>query len=285
MKNKKLLLLLPILFILFPFLSAQITLEDIRTVRDELTTTYQDYLGIGITREVDLYPLALARIDLALELYRNSWPGAAAQEEFENVEFIAEAARVQILAARNYALSLDIQEETESILREINHIRQEIVDIEMQLAQQRELTLQASLEQERREADNRLKSLQNDMIKVGNDARGTVVSMSDLLFTTGSSELGVDLKLGLARIAGILLLYPDLEVTVEGHTDNVGDQAFNQQLSETRAGNVMNFLVEMGVNPERLQAVGCGFSKPVADNTTPEGRSLNRRVDLLIKNH
>jgi outer membrane protein OmpA-like peptidoglycan-associated protein len=72
---------------------------------------------------------------------------------------------------------------------------------------------------------------------------------------------------------------------VEGHTDNVGTADFNQKLSEQRAKAVMQYLVERGIDANRLQSVGYGFTKPVADNKTDEGKAKNRRVELVIKDN
>jgi hypothetical protein len=83
-------------------------------------------------------------------------------------------------------------------------------------------------------------------------------------------------------VAGILTIYPDLHIQVEGHTDNVGGVEFNQQLSEQRASSVRAFLVEQGVRPESIESRGAGMSEPVASNDSAAGRQLNRRVDLVV---
>ncbi len=107
--------------------------------------------------------------------------------------------------------------------------------------------------------------------------------MSDILFDVGKATLTQDLKTNLAKIAGILTIYKDANVQVEGHTDNVGGEEYNQKLSEKRASNVMDFLVSPGgIAAARLTSVGYGFTKPLADNATKEGRQKNRRVDLVI---
>ena len=107
--------------------------------------------------------------------------------------------------------------------------------------------------------------------------------MSDILFETGKANLTPDLKTSLAKIAGILLVFKNSNVVVEGHTDNVGTEQYNQRLSENRAENVMRFLIEQGVSPTRLTAVGYAFHRPIAPNTTREGRAKNRRVDLIVQ--
>jgi outer membrane protein OmpA-like peptidoglycan-associated protein len=112
--------------------------------------------------------------------------------------------------------------------------------------------------------------------------RGLVVNMSDVLFDTGSYTLRQTAREKLARIAGILLNYPGLMVQAEGHTDNVGSEEFNQKLSEQRANSVRDYLVSQGIPMTSITAVGKGFSMPVASNDTPQGRQMNRRVELII---
>ena len=120
------------------------------------------------------------------------------------------------------------------------------------------------------------------MIQVTKDARGIILSMSDILFEIGQASLKTDLKTSLAKIAGILSVYQQFDVSIEGNTDNVGSEEFNLKLSQQRAENVMNFLVEQGIAENRLSAKGLGMSMPIADNATKEGRQKNRRVDLVI---
>jgi outer membrane protein OmpA-like peptidoglycan-associated protein len=143
--------------------------------------------------------------------------------------------------------------------------------------------LKSDIEAMKRDADKKFKELQSSLIQVTNDARGTIISMSDILFETGKANLTADLKTSLAKISGILLVFKNSRVIVEGHTDNVGSEDYNQELSVARAENVMNFMIEQGVSPSRLTAIGYGLSRPIADNETKEGRAKNRRVDLIVQ--
>lgn len=141
----------------------------------------------------------------------------------------------------------------------------------------------AKAEQRQKDAMNKLNALQSQMIQVTKDARGIILSMSDILFDVGKASLMNDLKTSLAKVAGILSVYQQFKVSIEGHTDNTGSEEFNMKLSEQRATNVMNFLVEQGIKADRLTAKGYGMTMPVADNSTKEGRQKNRRVDLVIQ--
>ena len=138
------------------------------------------------------------------------------------------------------------------------------------------------LEASKNEAMDKLNALQSQMIQVTKDARGIILSMSDILFDVGRATLKTDLMTSLAKIAGILSVYQQFDVSIEGNTDNTGSEEFNMTLSQQRAENVMNFLVEQGIAKTRLTAKGLGMTMPIADNSTKEGRQKNRRVDLVI---
>lgn len=106
---------------------------------------------------------------------------------------------------------------------------------------------------------------------------------SDLVFTSGSARLQPGGEDKLQQVAGVLMRYPRTTVEITGHTDNVGTEAFNQDLSERRAASVSAALARYGVSPGRMLARGAGELRPLADNSTPEGRARNRRVDVLVR--
>jgi len=205
---------------------------------------------------------------------------------------VAEVCSLQIEAALTYlegkSLELQIQKlenQSDSIASEKIRVYSEINRLERNYASHLKLNLdQVRLKARERqeEAQRKFEALQSDLINVSTTARGTILSMSDILFRVGSAEVGADLKTNLAKIAGILLVYKEAQVVIEGHTDNVGRAELNQELSFKRAEEVQKFLVSLGVNESRLKAEGFGFTRPVADNSLPEGRKKNRRVDLVI---
>ena len=86
----------------------------------------------------------------------------------------------------------------------------------------------------------------------------------------------------LAKLSGIVLNYPSLRLTIEGHTDNSGNAEVNQTLSEQRANAVRDYLVNQGLDAGSLSAQGLGTNNPVADNSTAEGRQKNRRVEIIV---
>ena len=143
----------------------------------------------------------------------------------------------------------------------------------------------AKAEARQKEAMNKLNELQSKLIQVSQDARGIILSMSDILFDVDKATLKQDLKTSLAKVAGILTVYQQFNVSIEGNTDNTGSADHNMKLSQQRADNVKNFLVEQGIDAGRLSAKGLGMTMPIADNSTKEGRQKNRRVDLVIQDN
>jgi outer membrane protein OmpA-like peptidoglycan-associated protein len=122
----------------------------------------------------------------------------------------------------------------------------------------------------------------NSILQTRDSARGLIVSMSDVLFDTGKYSLKPGAREKLAKVAGILLSYPSLNIAVDGYTDNVGGDAMNQTLSENRANSVRGYLVEQGVASGSVTATGLGNTLPVASNDSSAGRQQNRRVELVV---
>ena len=106
--------------------------------------------------------------------------------------------------------------------------------------------------------------------------------MSDVLFDFGKYTLRPGTREKLAKVSGILLAHPGLRVEVEGHTDSVGSEEFNQRLSEQRASTVRDYLVAQGIPSDTVTSRGFGKSQPVATNDTAEGRQQNRRVEMVV---
>jgi outer membrane protein OmpA-like peptidoglycan-associated protein len=122
----------------------------------------------------------------------------------------------------------------------------------------------------------------NKILATRDSARGLIVSMSDVLFDTGQFTLKPGAREKLAKVAGILIAYPGLNIAVGGYTDNVGGDQMNQRLSENRAGAVRDYLVAQGVATNMVGATGFGNSSPVASNDNASGRQANRRVELVV---
>ena len=154
-----------------------------------------------------------------------------------------------------------------------------------QQAQQQSLAAQQAQQQAEREREElRQKLLQqfNMILETRDSARGLIVNMSDVLFDTAKYSLKPGAREKLAKLSGIVLAYPGLKLAVEGHTDNVGSDAYNQRLSERRAETVKDYLVAQGLSPDAVTAQGFGKTQPVASNATAAGRQQNRRVEIVV---
>lgn len=214
--------------------------------------------------------------------------------KFHACSLLTEAAVYQIKTKTNEVKMNTLNEKTIGILqvlatvyKSINTLENKKFKKEMEKESKRfqEQLKQEQLKAEKLKEDAQLKfkALQNSLIQVKNDARGTIISMSDILFPVNKARLSSDLKTSLAKIAGILTVFKNSTIVIEGHTDNTGSLKHNLKLSKERANNVMNFMIAQGVASSRLSAVGHGFYKPVASNKTSKGRKQNRRVDLIIQ--
>jgi outer membrane protein OmpA-like peptidoglycan-associated protein len=122
----------------------------------------------------------------------------------------------------------------------------------------------------------------NAILQTHDSARGLIVNMSDVLFDTGKYTLRPLAREKLAKVAGIVSGHPGLRLDVEGHTDSVGGDDYNQRLSEQRGATVRDFLTEQGMLKSSVTAKGFGKTQPVASNDTAEGRQQNRRVEMVV---
>jgi outer membrane protein OmpA-like peptidoglycan-associated protein len=135
---------------------------------------------------------------------------------------------------------------------------------------------------DREELRARLLQQFNLILETRDTARGLVVNMSDVLFDSGKFTLRPLAREKLAKISGIVLAYPSLKLAVEGNTDSVGTEAYNQELSEQRAEGVRSYLTHEGIPESSTTSEGFGKSRPIASNDTAEGRQQNRRVELVV---
>lgn len=114
--------------------------------------------------------------------------------------------------------------------------------------------------------------------------RGIVLTLGDVLFTSGMSDLNAGASSRLAKLASFLTHYPDRSALIEGHTDSMGGEGYNLGLSQRRADSVKSYLMGRGIGSMRLAASGKGESQPLAGNDSATGRQQNRRVEVIIDN-
>ncbi len=212
-------------------------------------------LAPGVAREAviageDARRAALvARVDADAKAEREAAAAAAAAAERERAEAAAAAAALQAQAAAEEAARLAADQ------------------------------VAARMRAERRaELLNRLSTV----LPTRDTERGLVSEIGGVQFATGTANLNPPARESLARFSGIVAAYPDLRFRIEGHTDNVGADSMNMDLSMRRAISVRDYLIGLGVPAVHIEVQGFGPARPVADNAVPEGRARNRRVEIVI---
>jgi outer membrane protein OmpA-like peptidoglycan-associated protein len=148
-------------------------------------------------------------------------------------------------------------------------------------AEKQRLAAQEAIRQKEEMRARLLKQL-NQVLETRDTARGLIVSMPDVLFDFNKYTLKPEARERLARISGIVLAYPDLHLEVDGYTDSIGSDAYNQELSEKRSNAVRDYLVNSNVPGTNVSAQGMGKSNPIASNDTAAGRKMNRRVEMIV---
>jgi outer membrane protein OmpA-like peptidoglycan-associated protein len=146
----------------------------------------------------------------------------------------------------------------------------------------RAATARAQAEAEKTALRVQLLAQFNAILQTRDTARGLIVNMSDVLFDTAKFSLRPLAREKLAKVSGIVSGHPGLRLDVEGHTDSVGGDEYNQRLSEQRGGSVRDYLIQQGMPVSSVTTKGFGKTQPVASNDTAEGRQQNRRVELVI---
>jgi outer membrane protein OmpA-like peptidoglycan-associated protein len=196
----------------------------------------------------------------------------------------ADAARQKQEAEQATAAAVAQQQAAQAAAEQAARDKAAAVDQQRAAEAEAEKARQAAARAEAEKAELRAQLLNqlNSILQTRDSARGLIVNMSDVLFDTGSYTLKPGAREKLAKISGILLAHPGLTLQIEGHTDSVGTDDFNQQLSERRADSVRDFLAENSVPASSITARGFGKMQPVATNDTADGRQRNRRVELVV---
>ena len=216
---------------------------------------------------------------------------ARAQADADTQRARADAADAQSVADKARADAADAQSATAQAKSDMaasqaasaNALSASQADAEKsRLAAQQAEQNAAQAETEKAAMRTKLAAQLNTILQTRDSARGLIVSMSDVLFDTGKYSLKPGAREKLAKVAGILLSYPTLNIEVDGYTDNVGGDALNRTLSENRAGSVRDYLVQQGVATSSVSSKGFGNTLPVSSNENAAGRQQNRRVELLV---
>ncbi|HET9272042.1 MAG TPA: OmpA family protein [Vicinamibacterales bacterium] len=270
--------------IMQPARQAAQTAEDARIVG--LQRQEEEYLAeqrrVAAAREQDALARARAEAEQRRQAELNAQAAASQRADAERAKAEADAARAQADAARQAAEAERQRAEAARVQAEADRQRAEasLRDAEAEASRARESA--AASERERAELRERLRQQLNVILETRETARGLIVNLSDVLFDTAKSTLKPGAREKLAKVSGILVTHPDLKIEIEGHTDSVGSDSYNQGLSERRAESVRAYLVSQRIAPQTITTVGFGESRPVATNDTAAGRQQNRRVELVV---
>jgi len=264
-------------------------------VAREAVQTSEDARAIAVKKldEIRLANERQASSDAQAQSQAEANDAIRRKEQAQSDTAIAQAAKAQAEsdAAKARADATDAQSATakaksdmaESQASSANALSAAQADAEQsRLAAQQALQSAQQAETDKVAMRTRLSEQLNSILQTRDTARGLIVSMSDVLFDTGKYSLKPGAREKLAKVAGILLAYPGLDIAVGGYTDNVGSDEMNQTLSENRAGSVRDYLVQQGVLTNSVSARGFGNTLPVASNDNSSGRQQNRRVELLV---
>lgn len=243
---------------------------------------------IEIARSEAFRAQAEARIE-TVEAERTRLLLRASRLEVEQARREAEQARMQSAATaeeieRTRQAALSATEQSEEAARREQQAREE-ADAARRLAE-----AQASeIELARREAQLASEAAESlrrrlELMELRETDRGVVVTLGDVLFELGQTQLQPGARDNLADVVDLLQSEPERRIRIEGHTDSSGPASVNARISEERARSVMASLVSMGIDSSRIQAIGMGEEFPIASNETEEGRGQNRRVDVILLN-
>ncbi len=203
-----------------------------------------------------------------------------ARREAEEARLVSATTLEEIERARRAAMSAD--EQREEAARREREAREEAE------AARRVAEAQASeIELARREAQLASEAADSlrrrlELMELRETDRGVVITLGDVLFELGQTELADEARANLDDVVELLQSEPDRRVRIEGHTDSTGPAQVNMRISQERAESVQRELVALGIDADRIQAVGMGEEFPIATNQTEDGRSQNRRVDVIL---
>jgi outer membrane protein OmpA-like peptidoglycan-associated protein len=226
----------------------------------------------ALREQAEADKLAEANARLTAEREKAEADAARAAAEAERVRITSEAERARIASEAEQA-------------RLATEAQQARAAAEVQSAQAREaaaVQAREAAEREKAALRDELREQLSVILETRETARGLVVNMSDVLFDTDSASLKPGAREKLSKIAGVLLAHQNLQVAVEGHTDSVGRDSYNQGLSERRANSVRDYLLRQGIAPAAVATSGFGEGQPLVSNDSAAGRQQNRRVEIVV---
>jgi OmpA-OmpF porin, OOP family len=222
-------------------------------------------------------PVPLREANQALQRAEHEWTDT---HDMEEVQHLAALASQRVAIAKAVADKKVAEAQIQQATEERDQV---LLDARTRAAQRSQLEA-ARATQQAQAATAHVQQLQQELatLQAKQTERGLVVTLGDVLFETGKADLRPGALRNLYPLVTFLQQYPERRVVIEGHTDSVGSDAYNLDLSQRRADAVRDFLLQNGVTPAQLTTRGYGKASPVASNNTAEGRQQNRRVELII---
>jgi outer membrane protein OmpA-like peptidoglycan-associated protein len=258
--------------------------KELNTVAREATQQSEDARRISIVKEREAADLAAKEAAAQREQLAKDQAAAADAEAARQASLRAAADAERAQAQREKHEAEIATAEAVNAKNQADAARAAAIAEQQRLASETAAAqaARANAERDSQALRQRLRDQLNAILETRDTARGLIVNLSDVLFDFNQATLKPGAKEKLAKVSGILLAYPTLMMNVEGHTDSVGSDEYNQKLSERRAYAVRDYLTSNGISPANVQAVGFGKADPVASNDTAAGRQQNRRVEMVV---
>lgn len=206
------------------------------------------------------------------------------REEQERINHLAYLTKQRVTIAQESAKNRAAQETISNAAAERDRMRLALRTNEADSAKRDLAQTEAEAQRMREAAAERVSDLESQLKELNAEKtdRGMVVTLGDVLFDTGKSELLAGSRNNLSKLAEVMKNNPETTALVEGHTDSVGSASYNYSLSQRRADSVRDALVNMGVKNDRLSTRAHGPDVPKADNGSAAGRQMNRRVEIVF---
>jgi outer membrane protein OmpA-like peptidoglycan-associated protein len=265
-------------------------LEQLQAGRKKLSRESESLAHDVMRLAEEARSMALDRREQArLEAERRAARRAVADAEEQAERARAETERMRLEAEQEEQRARRAQAEAQARAEAQRRAQEQAAAAQAQAQQAQAEAERARLQAEQAqrqsaELQDRLYRSLSAVLETRREARGLIVNLSDVLFDSGQASLKPGAREKLSRLAGIMLAYPGaFHIEVEGHTDSVGSEEYNQRLSHSRADSVRTYLSQAGIATDRFTKVtGFGESKPVATNINAAGRQQNRRVEIVI---
>ncbi|MGQ9801396.1 MAG: OmpA family protein [Candidatus Saccharicenans sp.] len=262
-------------------------MEDARKALEKARTLTRDKKTMAETARIAVQHATRAIKDTVKYLEEKAAVEEEARRQVEKAALEQRAAQAESEASQLARQLEEIKQERAALAKEMSELARQTRELAQErdslaaerdrLAEERE-----AIKKERDELASKLKTALSTVAETTDTARGLIVNLAGVLFDVNKATLRPESQLKLAKLAGILMVFPDMKLSIEGHTDSTGSEELNLRLSTERARTVYEFLMSQGVAPERLKYQGFGSSQPVAPNDTEANRAKNRRVEVIV---